>query len=129
VKTSDELGRWIRAGLLRPDVRGVSGLVGERFVPVEGDATLLVVLNGVGEPGIGEEMARILIPSGLRLMSSENANRFDDEVTTIVAASEEDIPSAQQAQELLGAGQILLGAQPPLSDVILAVGRGFSGGK
>jgi hypothetical protein len=35
VKTSDELGRWIRAGLLRPDVRGVSGLVGERFVPVE----------------------------------------------------------------------------------------------
>ena len=82
-----------------------------RFVPVEGDAIRLVVLNGVGEPGIGEEMARILIPSGFGLMSSENANRFDDEVTKIVPATDEDIPSAPQAQAL-GAGQILLGAQP-----------------
>ena len=88
-----------------------------------------MVLNGVGEPGIGEEMARILIPSGFRLMSSENANRFDDEVTTIVAASEEEIPSAERAQELLGAGQIRLGAQPQLTDVIVVVGRDFAGGK
>ena len=78
----------------------------------KGDAIRLVVLNGVGEPGIGEEVARILIPGGFRLVSSENANRFDYEVTKIVAATDEDIPSAPQAQELLGAGQILLGAQP-----------------
>jgi LytR cell envelope-related transcriptional attenuator len=88
-----------------------------------------VVLNGGGEPGIGEEVARILIPSGFGLMSSENANRFDYEVTKVVAASEEDIPSAQEALELLGAGQILLGAQPPLADVIVVVGRDFAGGK
>jgi hypothetical protein len=73
-------------------------------------------------------MARILIPSDFSDVIRER-QPLDDEVTTIVAATEEDIPSAQQAQELLGAGQILLGAQPPLSDVILAVGRGFSGGK
>ena len=59
-------------------------------------------------------MARILIPSVFRLVSSENANRFDHEVTKMVAASEEDIPSAERAQELPGAGQILLGAQPQL---------------
>jgi LytR cell envelope-related transcriptional attenuator len=117
------------AGLLRPDVEGVSQLVRERFVPLEGDAIRLVVLNGVGEPGIGEEVARTLIPDGFRLMSSENANRFDYEVTKIVAASEEDIPSAERAQELLGAGQILLGAQPQLTDVIVVVGRDFAGGR
>jgi LytR cell envelope-related transcriptional attenuator len=88
-----------------------------------------VVLNGGGEPGIGEEVARILILSGFGLMSSENANRFDDEVTKVVAASEEDIPSAQEALELLGAGQILLGAHSPLADVIVVVGRDFAGGK
>jgi hypothetical protein len=96
---------------------------------VEGDAIRLVVLNGVGEPGIGEEVPRTLIPSGFRLMSSENANRFDYEVTKIVAATEEGIPSAQLAQELLGAGQIQLGAQPQLADVIVVVGRDFAGGK
>jgi hypothetical protein len=117
------------AGLLRPDVKGVSQLVEERFVPLEGDAIRLVVLNGVGEPGIGEEVARILIPNGFRLMSSENANRFDYQVTKIVAASEEDIPSAERARDLLGAGQILLGAQPLLADVIVVVGRDFAGGR
>jgi hypothetical protein len=79
---------------------------------VEGDAIRQVVLNRVGEPGIGEEVARILIPIGFRLVSSENANRFHYEVTKIVAATDEDIPSTQEAQELLGAGQVLLGAQP-----------------
>ena len=101
--------------------------MGERFVPVEGDAIRLVVLNRVGEPGIGEEVARILIPSGFRLMTSENANRFDDEVTKTVAATDEDIPSAPQARELLGAGQVLHGAQP--ADVIVVVERDFAGGK
>jgi LytR cell envelope-related transcriptional attenuator len=107
----------------------VSQLVEERFVPVEGDAIRLVVLNGVGEPGIGEEVARTLIPDGFCLMSSENANRFDYEVTKIVAASEEEIPSAERAQEFLGAGQVRLGAQPQLTDVIVVVGRDFAGGK
>ena len=107
--------------------KGVSELVGERFVPAEGDAIRLVVLNRVGEPGIGEEGARSLIPSGFRLMTSENANRFDDEVTKIVPATDEDTPSAPQAQDLLGTGQILLGAQP--ADVIVVVGRDFAGGK
>ncbi|MGH2678813.1 MAG: hypothetical protein ACRDHB_10700 [Actinomycetota bacterium] len=48
MKTSDELWRWIRR------TKGVSQLVEKRFVPSEGDAIRLVVLNGVGEPGIGK---------------------------------------------------------------------------
>jgi hypothetical protein len=95
---------------------------------VEGDAIRLVVLNGVGEPGIGEEVGRILIPSGFRLMSSENANRFDFEVTKIVAATDEDIPSAQRAHELLGAGRSCSAPAQP-ADMIVVVGRDFAKGK
>lgn len=119
----------IGAGVLRPDEEAAMDLISERFVQPGGDEVRLVVLNGVGEPGIGEEVARILIPNGFRLMSSENANRFDYKVTRIVAASEEDLPSAERARDLLGVGQILLGAQPQLTDVIVVVGRDFAGGR
>jgi hypothetical protein len=119
----------IGAGVLRPDDEAVRDLISERFVQPGGDEVRLVVLNGVGEPGIGEEVARILIPNGFRLMSSENANRFDYKVTRIVAASEEDLPSAERARDLLGVGQILLGAQPQLTDVVVVVGRDFAGGR
>lgn len=117
------------SGLLRPDEEGVRRLVAERFVPLGGDEVRLVVLNGVGEPGIGEEVARILIPHGFRLMQSTNANRFDVQVTRITATSEEDVPSARAARRLLGTGQVLLGAQPQLADVIVVVGRDFTGGR
>jgi LytR cell envelope-related transcriptional attenuator len=117
------------AGLLRPDQKGIGALVAERFIPHAGDAIRLVVLNGVGKPGIGEEVARILVPNGFRLMSSENANRFDYKVTRIVATSEEDLPAAERTRELLGVGQIMLGAQPQLADVIVVVGADFPGGR
>jgi hypothetical protein len=117
------------AGLLRPDQKGIQALVAERFIPHVGDAIRLVVLNGVGQPGIGEEVARILVPNGFRLMSSENANRFDYKVTRIVATSEEDLPAAERTRELLGVGQIMLGAQPQLADVIVVVGADFPGGR
>jgi LytR cell envelope-related transcriptional attenuator len=117
------------AGLTRPDEKGIGELVDDRFIPQPGDVIRLVVLNGVGEPGIGEDVARILIPNGFRLVSSENANRFDYKVTKIIASSEEDLPAAERARDLLGVGQILLGAQPQLSDVIVVVGRDFTGGR
>jgi hypothetical protein len=117
------------AGLLRPDEEGIGDLVDDRFIPHPGDVIRLVVLNGVGEPGIGEDVARILIPNGFRLVSSENANRFDYKVTKIIASSEEDLPAAERTRDLLGVGQIMLGAQPQLSDVIVVVGRDFTGGR
>jgi hypothetical protein len=117
------------AGLLRPDEGGIGDLVDDRFIPQPGDVIRLVVLNGVGEPGIGEDVARILIPNGFRLVSSENANSFDYKVTKIIASSEEDLPAAERARQLLGVGQILLGAQPQLSDVIVVIGRDFTGGR
>jgi hypothetical protein len=117
------------AGIIRPDEKEIRRLVAERFLPLGADEIRLVVLNGVGEPGIGEEVARTLIPHGFRLVSSMNANRFDYKVTRIIAATEEDVPSAEMARDLLGGGQVLLGAQPQLADVIVVVGRDLAGGR
>jgi hypothetical protein len=118
----------IGGGLLRPEADEVEELVRERFVlgPVRG--VRLVVLNGVGEPGIGQEIARVLVPEGYRLVSSGNATSFDFEETLIVAGSHEDIPHAERARDLLGVGEVLVGDPPSgFTDVTVVVGRDFGG--
>ncbi|MGH2711165.1 MAG: LCP family protein [Actinomycetota bacterium] len=118
----------VGGGLLRPDQEGVAKLVSEHFIRVAADAVRLVVLNGVGTPGIGEEVARILVPRGFRLVSSGNANTFDLEVTQIIASSKGDIDAAERAKELLEAGEVSVGNQPAgLADVTVVVGRDFGG--
>jgi hypothetical protein len=118
----------IGGGLLRPDQDSAAALVEEHFISAAPDAVRLVVLNGVGTPGIGEEVARILIPEGFRLVSSGNANTFRLEVTQIIASSRRDIEAAELARTLLGAGEVSLGNQPAgLADVTVVVGRDFGG--
>ena len=118
----------IGGGLLRPDPDNIQPLVAEHFVLSTDHLIRLVVLNGVGTPGIGEDVARILVPEGYRLVSSGNANTFDLEVTQIIASSRADLDAAQRAQALLDAGEISLGNQPTgLADVTVVVGEDFGG--
>ena len=116
------------AGVLRVDREALRDLVQRRFV-VEGggEVVRLVVLNGVGTPGIGEDVARILVPEGYLLVSSQNANTFGLKETRIIASSQEDVPAAERAKELLRAGRVYLGNQPGLADVTVVVGRDFGG--
>jgi hypothetical protein len=118
----------IGGGLLRPEQDALEPLVAEHFVLSTEDVVRLVVLNGVGTPGVGEEVARILVPEGFRLMSSGNANTFDLEETKIIASSREDIEAAERAKALLGTGEVQLGNQPAgLADVTVVVGSDFGG--
>jgi LytR cell envelope-related transcriptional attenuator len=118
----------IGGGLLRPDQDTLLPLVAEHFVLTTGDVVRLVVLNGVGTPGIGQEVARILVPEGYRLMSSGNANTFDLEETKIIASSREDLDAAERARALLGTGEVQLGNQAAgLADVTVVIGRDFGG--
>jgi hypothetical protein len=101
-------------------------LVDDRFLRPPADEVRLVVLNGVGNPGIGGEVARILVPEGYRLMASTNANTFDLPETKIIAASDADLASAERARALLGVGRVFLGFQPAgLADVTVVVGQDF----
>lgn len=114
------------AGLLRPDEKALDELVDDRFVRPVADEVRVVVLNGVGRPGVGEEVARILVPEGYRLMSTGNANTFDLKATRIISSSQADLPAAERARALLGVGQVLLGFQPAgLADVTVVVGQDF----
>jgi hypothetical protein len=116
----------IGGGLLRPDQDKVEELLSRYFVPTTADVVRLVVLNGVGTPGIGKQVAGILVPEGFRLVSSGNANTFDLEVTQIVASSRGDLKAAERARTLLGVGEISVGNQPAgLADVTVVVGRDF----
>jgi hypothetical protein len=82
-----DLSRFLDFEYLRAQREGLAALVKERFVPHAGDEVRIVVLNGVGRPGVGEEVARILVPEGYRLMSTGNANTFDVKVTKIISSS------------------------------------------
>ena len=113
------------AGLLRPDEQGLETLVKDLFVPHAGAEVRIVVLNGVGRPGVGEEVARILVPEGYRLMSTGNANTFGVKTTKIIALSEGDLAAAQRAQGLLGVGEVLMAEPTGLADVQIVVGEDF----
>jgi hypothetical protein len=114
------------AGLLRPDAEGLEAMVDDLFVPHAGDEVRIVVLNGVGRPGVGEEVARILVPEGYRLMSAGNANTFDVKETKIISSSEEDLVAAERARGLLGVGRVFMGFQPAgLADITIVVGQDF----
>lgn len=117
------------AGVIRPDDEAIASLVEEQFGARPGGYEIrLVVLNGNGRPGIGQEVARILVPEGFRVVASQNARTFDVQTTQIIASSGDDLPAAQRARRLLGTGDIRLGNQPAgLADVTVVVGHDFGG--
>jgi hypothetical protein len=114
------------AGLLRPDEETLEALVDDLFIPHAGDEVRIVVLNGVGRPGVGEEVARVLVPEGYRLMSTTNADSFGYKETKIIAHSEDDRAAAERARGLLGVGRVFMGFQPAgLADLTIVVGQDF----
>lgn len=122
--------RDIGSGLARPEAKATDELVAEWFVPTARTTkdVRLVVLNGVGTPGVAQRVARVLVPSGFELVSSLNADSFDMKETQIVASKDRFLQEAELARELLGTGRVVVGRQPTgLADVTVIVGADFGG--
>jgi hypothetical protein len=122
--------RDVGSGLVVPDQEAVQALVADRFGGEAGPArrVRLVLLNGNGTPGIGAQVADILVPEGFRVVESGNARSFDMPHTLIIAGSEEDLPYARKARLLLGTGRLLLGESPTgLGDLTIVIGEDFGG--
>ena len=88
----------------------------------------LQVLNGVGRPGVAQEVDRALAGGGFRILRSENARSFAEPTTRILLYDND--PSHHQAAErvraLLGVGEILLSRQPQsVVDLTIVVGADF----
>lgn len=108
-------------------------LVSERFEDsrpsgTAGAGRALQILNGNGTPGIGQQVAQLLIPEGFRVVKTGNADRFDHRETRIIVYSDdvEQIRAAERIRELLGVGRIERSRQPlSVADITVVVGLDF----
>ena len=90
--------------------------------------TDIQILNGNGEPGVGKDVADVLVGRGFRLVRSGNAAGFGHRRTLIVTydPSAEARKAAHRARRLLGVGQVLVSAQEQgIVDLTIVVGRDF----
>lgn len=117
----------------RIDRERADALVDQRFaqsVP-EGAAEggrRLHILNGNGSPGIGEEVAKRLIPAGFTVVKTGNADSFVHETTLIIVYSddEEQLARARRIEELLGVGRVERSLTPQsVVDITIVVGHDF----
>ena len=121
----------------RPTPAGVERLVAGPLagsVPTGGgtEAIRLQVLNGVGTPGIGEEVDEALEGAGMRIVLTDNARSFDFDQTRILVYREDErsLEAARRVQERLGVGTIQISRQPQsVVDLTIVVGADFQPGQ
>jgi hypothetical protein len=86
-----------------------------------------IVQNGNGVPGIGEAVARRLLPAGFRIVLSQNAETFDHQTTEIAAVEADHQADAERAREALGVGTVSVSQVPSnLADITIVVGKDFT---
>jgi hypothetical protein len=108
---------------MQPDLdRQVARVFGFRSpVPV-------IVQNGAGAPGLGQEVAAVLLPLGFRVVLSQNADLFGYERTRVVANSDGAIADARRIREALGVGRVGVSQVPSgIGDITIIVGEDFTG--
>jgi hypothetical protein len=119
----------VTPGYLRPDYEAVAAFMRNRFGMAGQPPIRVLVLNGSGAPGVGESVAKRLIPEGYRVVVSENASSFDHGETLVVAASEEFREAAERVRKLLGVGALSVSAVPSgLGEVTILVGEDYTNG-
>jgi hypothetical protein len=108
---------------LQPDLdRAVARAFGSGLpVPV-------IVENGVGVPGLGEDVAAVLLPEGFRVVVSQNAEPFGYERTKVVANGAAALADARRIREALGVGRVGVSRVPSgIGDITIIVGEDFTG--
>ena len=93
-----------------------------------GVARPIQILNGVGEPGVGQKVDARLAGLNLRVVVSENADTFSREQTEVVVYSD-DADVRKLGEEIvakLGVGRLVKSSQPQsVVDVSIVVGADF----
>ncbi len=90
-------------------------------------AVTVIVYNGSGVPGIAGVAAQEMIRSGLRVVDTKNADRFDYTTTQIVVQNADET-SGEAVREVLGTGEIVMQpADQEIADVIVIIGKDYTG--
>jgi polyisoprenyl-teichoic acid--peptidoglycan teichoic acid transferase len=90
-----------------------------------GDPVRVQVLNGVGVPGVGQQVDRLLGGGRFRIVLTDNARNFDFTETQILIydESERSLAAAERVREQLGVGSIQVSRQPQsVVDLTIVVG-------
>jgi hypothetical protein len=93
-----------------------------------GSPVPVIVQNGVGVPGLGEEIAAVLLPLGFRVVLSQNADGFGYERTRVIANSDAAVEDARRIRGALGVGRVGVSQVPSgIGDITIIVGEDFTG--
>ena len=88
----------------------------------------VIVENGVGAPGLGEDVAALILPEGFRVALSRNAEPFGFERTRVVANGHAALADARRIVEALGVGRVGVSQVPSgIGDITIIVGEDFTG--
>jgi hypothetical protein len=88
----------------------------------------VIVQNGVGVAGLGQDVAALLLPLGFRVVVSQNAEPFGYEHTRVVANGRGAIDDARRVREALGVGRVGVSRVPSgIGDITIIVGEDFTG--
>ncbi|MFL5766555.1 MAG: LCP family protein [Actinomycetota bacterium] len=108
------------------DQEGITKLMSSAFGVDTAPVARVSVLNGSGVPGVGEDVAKVMVPAGYRVVSSQNAQKFGHPTTQVIAQGEEARAAAEQLHSLLGVGRVIVVAQRSgFADITLLVGEDF----
>lgn len=89
--------------------------------------TPAIVQNGNGAPGVGEAVARAIIPAGFRVTLSQNAQAFDQVTTEVISNGNQYLEAARRARKALGVGQVQASQVPSgIGDITIVVGKDFT---
>jgi hypothetical protein len=87
----------------------------------------VIVENGVGAPGLGEDVAAMLLPEGFRVVVSQNAEPFGYERTKVVANGAAAVADAERIRRALGVGRVGVSRVPSgIGDITVIVGEDFT---
>jgi LytR cell envelope-related transcriptional attenuator/LytR_cpsA_psr family len=88
----------------------------------------VIVENGVGTPGLGEDVAALILPEGFRIALSRNAEPFGFERTRVVANGRAALADARRIVQALGVGRVGVSQVPSgIGDITIIVGEDFTG--
>ena len=117
----------VAEGIFRVGPQEVRAVVVEAFGGPDREVVPVIVLNGSGEPGIGELVAERIVPGGFRIVVNENASAFDHEETLVVVGSADDVALGDRVRDLLGVGSVSVSVSSGIAPVTIVVGRDFGG--
>jgi hypothetical protein len=96
---------------VRADEAALPALLRDVFGIDAAPAVEVLVLNGNGSPGMGEIVARRIVPSGCRVGASGNARAFDVEVTEVRVSDPSLRAAGEEVRRLLGLGTLIMSEQ------------------